>query len=299
MSRAASLTLFVLAAVVVTGSAGCTSTVRSATHAAVPVVVDESLGAFEDPQNRERLEKILGSPEMQAAIRETSHALVRGALEPGTDLRVQEGTAALTDTVAEVLARDLRDRILPATVQGMRESLRDGLTTEDRRAVLATVNGAIAQATATALRSASAEMPRSFGPAVQAALVESLNSPELHAAVAGILADAARASLLSSRDLLVDLHQRSDGNGPVLQLFDRVQRMLERTVLATFAAGALLGALFIWAMRYFRGESRGGPSRRVWPGPPGGEAGGPSGPSEGGAPRGSSARLDPSATRAT
>jgi len=298
MSRAASLTLFVLAAAAVMGSAGCTSTVRSASRAAVPVVVDESLGAFEDPQNRERLEQILGSPEMQAAIRETSHALVRGALEPGTDLRVQEGTAALTDTVAEVLARDLRDRILPATVEGMRESLREGLTPDDRRAVLAAVNGAIAQATATALRSASAELPRSFGPAIQAAVVESLNSPELHAAVASILADAARASLVSSRDLLTDLH-RSDGNGPVVQLVDRVQRMLVKTVFATFGAGALLGALFIWAMRYFRGESRGGPSRRVWPGPPGGEAGGASGPPEGGASRGSSARLDPSATRAT
>ena len=266
MSRAASLTLFVLAAAAVMGSAGCTSTVRSASRAEVPVVVDESLGAFEDPQNRERLEQILGSPEMQAAIRETSHALVRGALEPGTDLRVQEGTAALTDTVAEVLARDLRDRILPATVEGMRESLREGLTPDDRRAVLAAVNGAIAQATATALRSASAELPRSFGPAIQAAVVESLNSPELHAAVASILADAARASLVSSRDLLTDLH-RSDGNGPVVQLVDRVQRMLVKTVFATFGAGALLGALFIWAMRYFRGESRGGPSRRVWPGP--------------------------------
>jgi hypothetical protein len=298
MSRAASLTLFVLAAAAVMGSAGCTSTVRSASRAAVPVVVDESLGAFEDPQNRERLEQILGSPEMQAAIRETSQALVRGALEPGTDLKVQEGTAALTDTVAEVLARDLRDRILPATVEGMRESLREGLTPDDRRAVLAAVNGAIAQATATALRSASSEIPRSFGPAVQAAVVESLNSPELHAAVSSILADAARASLVSSRDLLTDLH-RSDGNGPVVQLVDRVQRMLVRTVLATFGAGALLGALFVWAMRYFRGESRGGPSRRVWPGPPGGEAGGPSGPFEGGAPRGESARLDPSATRAT
>jgi hypothetical protein len=298
MSRAASLTLFVLAAAAVAASAGCTSTVRSASRAAVPVVVDESLGAFEDPQNRVRLEQILASPEMQAAIRETSHALVRGALEPGTDLKVQEGTAVLTDTVAEVLARDLRDRILPATVEGMRESLREGVTPDDRRAVLAAVNGAIAQATATALRSASAEIPRSFGPAVQAAVVESLNSPDVHAAVASILADAARASLVSSRDLLTDLH-RSDGNGPVVQLVDRVQRMLVKTVFATFGAGALLGALFVWAMRYFRGESRGGPSRRVWPGPPGGEAGGPSGPPEGGAPRGSSARLDPSATRAT
>jgi len=266
MSRAAPLTLFVLAAAVI-ASAGCTSTVRSASRAAVPVVVDESLGAFEDARNRQRLEQILGSPEMQSAIRETSHALVRGAVESGTEVQVQEVTAALTDTVAEVLARDLRERILPATVQGMRESLRDAVTKDDQQAVLAVVNRAIEQATGSALRSASAEIPRSIGPAMRVAVVDSLNSPELRAAVSGITADATRSALLSSRDLILELRERSEGaerSGPVVQLVDHVQRMLERTVLATFGAGALLGALFIWALRYFRGESRAGPSRRDW-----------------------------------
>lgn len=297
MARAARLTLFVLfAAAAMVASAGCTSTVRSASRAAVPVIVDETLGAFEDPQNRERVAQILASPEMQAAIRETSHALVRGALEPGTDLKVQEGTAALTDTVAEVLARDLRDRILPATVQGIRESLREALTKGDARALQAVLSGAIGQATTTALRAASAELPQSFGPAVRAAVVEGLNSPELHSAVAGVISDATRSTLLSSRDVIVDLRERNEGNGPIVQLVDHVQGMLERTVLATFGAGALLGALFIWAMRYFRGESRSGrPSRRVWPGPPGGT---PSGASDIDAARGPSA-LDPPAPRAT
>jgi hypothetical protein len=291
MARAARLTLFVLFAAAMMASAGCTSTVRSASRAAVPVVVDETLGAFEDPQNRERVEQILASPEMQAAIRETSHALVRGALEPGTDLNVQEATAALTDTVAELLARDLRERILPATVQGMRESL----TNDDARAVQAVVSAAIGRATTTALRAAAAELPNSFGPAVRAAVVEGLNSPELHSAIAGVISDATRATLLGSRDVITELRGRNEGSGPLLQLVDHVQKMLERTVLATFGAGALLGVLFIWAMRYFRGESWDRRSRRVWPGPPGGP---PPGPSDIDAPRGASA-LDPRAPRAT
>lgn len=295
MARAARLTLFVLSAAAMMASAGCTSTVRSASRAAVPVVVDETLAAFEDPQNRERVEQILASPEMQAAIRETSHALVRGALEPGTDLKVQEGTAVLTDTVAEVLAQDLRDRILPATVQGLRESLRESLTKDDARAVQALVSGAIGQATTTALRAASAELPNSFGPAVRAAVVQGLNSPELHSAIAGVISDATRSTLLSSRDVIADLRGRNEGNGPLVQLVDHVQKMLERMILATFAAGALLGALFIWAMRYLGGDFRGRPPRRVWPGPPGGA---PSGPSDIDAGRGSSG-LDPPAPRAT
>jgi hypothetical protein len=270
MARAARLTLFVLSAAAMMASVGCTSTVRSASRAAVPVVVDQTLVAFEDPQNRERVEQILGSPEMQAAIRETSRALVRGALESGTDPGVPEAAAQLTDTIAEALARNLRDTIVPATIQGMHESVRDALTTDDAKALQAVFSGAVGRATTTALRSVAAEIPNSLGPAVRGAVVEGLNSPELHTAIAGVIADATRSTLLASRDVIVDLRGRNEGSGPLLQLVDHVQKMLERTVVATFGLGALLGALFIWAMRYFRGEPPGGPPRRVWPGPPGG-----------------------------
>ncbi len=306
-------TLVMLAVLAIGASAGCAGTVRSASRAAVPVVVDESLASFEDSHNRERLEQILGTPEMQAAIRETAHGLVQGALEPGMDARAQRYTAELTDTVAEVLARDLRDRIIPATVKGMRDSLRDSLTADDRRALLSAVDGAIAQATATAIRSASAEFPRSMAPAMRSAIVESLSSPDLHAAFDALAADATRSALVSSRDVLVELHDRYEGTGPVVQLVDRIQRMLERTVVATFAAGTLLGAFFIFAMRYFRGDAPG--PRRVWRGrgpggargpgggvPPG-SPGSPASPTSGGSAEESPAqrgvRLDPSPTRAS
>jgi hypothetical protein len=291
-------TLVMLAALAAT-SAGCAGTVRSASRAAVPVIVDESLGAFEDAHNRERLEQILGTPEMQGAIRETARGLVQGALGPGADASAQRYTAELTDTVAEVLARDLRDRIIPATVKGMRESLRDSLTADDRRAMFALVNGAIAQATATAIRSASVEFPRSMAPAMREAIVESLNSPDLHAALGGMAADATRSALVSSRDVLVELHDRYEGTGPVVQLVDRIQRMLERTIVATFAVGTLLGAFFIFAMRYFRGDAPG--TRRVWRGrgPGGGASPGSGSPADESPAERAGARLDPSPTRAS
>jgi len=103
-------------------------------------------------------------------------------------------------------------------------------------------------------------------------------------------ADATRAALLSSRDVIADLHERNEGTGPVMQLVDRVQRVLERMLVTTFGAGVLLGAAFIWASRYFR---RGGGGRR---GPPGGEPT-PREPPERAVDRPS--RLDPSPTRAT
>ena len=229
---------------------------------------------------------------MQGAIEETARAFVHGAIAPGTEEQVRELTAALTETVAEVLARDIPERIVPATVEGMRASLREALSPEDRRAVLNAVGGAVAQATTTAIRSASVELPRSLAPAMRAALVDSLNSPDLHEAIAGVTADAMRSALLSSRDLIIELHDRSEGSGPIVQLIDRMQRMLERTIVVTFCIGALLGAIAVWASRHFRRGSGSGPPGPAPSEPASWQGRGPSGER-------APARLDPSATRAT
>jgi hypothetical protein len=302
MSRAASLALFLLAVFALTATAGCTATVRSASRAAVPVVVDQSLTAFEDPHNRERFEQILGSPEMQGAIEETARALVHGAVARGTfdadtEERIQAVASSLTDAVAQVLAKDIRDRILPATVEGMRASLREAISPTDKREVLGAVDALVAEATTTALRSAARELPHSLAPAMRAAIVESLNAPELHSALAGVTADAIRSALISSRDLIIQLHEQSEGTGPVAQLVDRVERMLVRTVVGTFGIGALLGALLMWASRHLPRGGRG--SRPSGHGPPSRD---PSqGPSQDGgeAERSPARRLDPSPTRAT
>jgi hypothetical protein len=301
MSRGSSPALFFFALFALTANAGCTGTVRSASRAAVPVVVDESLTAFEDPHNRERFEQILGSPEMQGAIEETARALVHGAVARGTgafdadtEERVQAVAATLTDTVAQVLAREIRDTILPATVEGMRESLREGISPADQRKILGAVDGLVAHATTTALQSAAFELPRSLGPAMRAAIVEGLNAPELRSAIAGVTADAIRSALLSSRDLIIQLHDQSEGTGPIAQLVDRIERTLVRILVATFAIGALLGALLMWASRHLPRGGRG--SRPSGDGPPAADASQDGGPP---ADRGPARRLDPSPTRAT
>ena len=157
----------------------------------MPVVVDESLRSFEDPRNRERFEQILGSPEMQGAIQETARALVEGALEPGDRASTSQ---SVTDSMADVLARDIRDRILPA------DRRRDARFAE-RRLLAAGPAGHAAlsstrpwrRATAAAIRSASAELPSTLAPAMRGALVDSLNSPELHAAVVRVSRPTRRA----------------------------------------------------------------------------------------------------------
>jgi hypothetical protein len=271
---------------------GCLNgSVRSATSAAVPVVVDESLTSFEDPRNRERFEKIIASPEMQGAIQHAARALVEGALEPGSTGTYVE---TLTDSMADILARDIRDRILPATVAGMRDQLSRAFTDADRRAAFRLLDAAVAEATASAIRSASSEIPRSLVPAMRTSMVDSLNAPDVHAAFASITADATRTALVSSRDLITELRERDQGTGPVYQLVNHVQRMLERVIVVTFLVGALLGSVLVWASRYVRrGSGPSGPDRRG----PGHAPPAPGDPAAG-EPR-PPGRLDPSPARAT
>jgi hypothetical protein len=295
MTRAPSLALLVLTGFALTTSACLGGSVRSATSAAVPVFVDETLSSFENPRNRERVEQILGSPEMQGAIQETARALVQGALEPGTDHHIE----SLTDSMADVLARDLRDRILPAVVAGMRDSLNSAFSQEDRRAMSRFMNAAVTEATAAAIRSAAVELPRTLAPAMRGALVDSLNAPDLRAAITSVSADATRSALLSSRDVIAQMHERDEGQGPVFQLVDRVQRMLERVVVVTFLLGALLGSFIVWASRHVR-RGGGGPSGPGWRGPSGDH--GPPAPRASdveASGHGGPGRLDPSPARAS
>ena len=245
----------------------------------MPVVIDESLASLEDARNRERIEQILGTPEMQRAIQETASAVTTGALAPDAVGHLQGVTAELTHTVADVLARDLREKIIPASVEGMKESLRDALSPEAVAAATSALRHAVSQATDAAIESAARDLPRTLAPALRASIVESLDSPDLRASVAGIAADATRAALLSSRDVIIELRdQHGEEAGLVDHLVDRVQRLLIATIAGTFAIGAALGALIVGLVRLRRGSGREPPS-----------------PSS---PRAPASRLDPAPTRA-
>jgi hypothetical protein len=266
------------------GCAGAfTSASVKASRAMVPVVVDESLASLEDARNRERIEQILGTPEMQRAIQETATAVTTGALAPDAVEHLQGVTAELTDTVADVLARDLREKIIPASIAGMQASLHDALSPQTVAAATSAIRRAVAQATDAAMQSAARDLPTTLAPALRASIVEGLDSPELRAAVAGIASDTTRAALLSSRDVIIELREHNEEEGLFDHLVDRVQRMLIATIAATFAIGAALGALVVGVLRLRRGSGRGPPSPSS-----------PAAPEQGQR----SARLDPQPTRA-
>jgi hypothetical protein len=252
----------------------------NASRSAVPVIVDEGLGAFEDPVNRQRLAAIMGSPEMQQAIREAAEAAIAGALEPTAESRGRAFAAGVTDSVADAMARDIRDKIVPAAVDAMHEAFDEANTPEERSAVRRFIDESVSQATTAAVRSASKELPTTLAPALRQALVENLNSPELRQAVSGVAADATRSALLSSRDVILQLREQGDKTGPFEHILERIERLLVVSIAVTFVIGTLLGALGLHALRH---RSLGGPR-----GP------GPAEPASGPPPR-----LDRAAPRAT
>jgi hypothetical protein len=254
------------AAAAIAGATGCTgSSIRSGavtvSQAAVPVAVDETLGAFEDPLNRTRLEQILGTPEMQRAIQDTAQAAVLGILQPETGERAGALGADITHAALEALTEDIQQKIIPAAVEAMRDAIREAVTPESSEAMRHMLDTAVRQATTSAIRSASAEIPSTLAPSIRAALIENLNSADLRQAVDGIAADATRSALLSSRDVILDLRGRDGPAGPfehlvtrMERLLDRIEKMLVAVMIAAFAGVAALVGLGVWAVRRLRRE---------------------------------------------
>src|SRR5262249_4760558 len=150
--------ILALARVVVaaTALAGCAESVRSAVteakRAAVPVLVDESLKSMEDARNRERIERILATPEVRQAIQQAAASGARGAIAGALEERetiagaIDDVVASSTRTVARNVAAVFPGTLAPV----LRETLVSTLTSPDVRTAL---DGLTAEATRTALLS--------------------------------------------------------------------------------------------------------------------------------------------------
>jgi hypothetical protein len=212
----------------------------------VPAVVDESLRSFEDPATRARLARIVGSPEIQQAIEETSQALVVGVLGADVGERGRAVAAALTAGIADALAEAIREKLVPAAAAGLRTTL-SAISEEDKRTLQRALAESVREATLAALRTTAHQLPGAIGPSLRSAMTESLSAPDLRASVSGLASDATRSALLSSRDVLLQLHEDNDVFGAAIidHLLDRLRSLLVVAIVATFASGVLVGVLGI------------------------------------------------------
>jgi hypothetical protein len=209
---------------------GCEATVRSAANEvpriAVPITVDTLLDSLEDPRVRERIARLMETPEMQRAVGESGAAAVRGALEGAASEETRQRLTALSTEIAEAFTRAVAEGLSPDQALGR------------------ALNGSIARVTRESVRAAAGEVPASLGPAVRQSLIKELATPELRKAIADTTADVTRETLVKSRDVIEDMQAQPHRGG----LIERVDRLLLFGWLLGIA-GAVGGAvLFTRAM---------------------------------------------------
>lgn len=177
---------------------GCGATVRSAANEvpriAVPITVDEALKTLEDPQTRERVARVMATPEMQRAVQDFGIAVLRGAVEGGSGTEARERLRGLAAGLADDFTRTLAEQLSREVVPAVRSSLAQPLSAEEEARFQALTAG-LSDQFAHAL---GLELTREVIPAARASLVRPL-SPEqekaLSDALSEVAGDATRASL--------------------------------------------------------------------------------------------------------
>jgi len=228
--------------------AGCAGVgAVNASRRAVPVVVDESLRSFELDANRERLARIVSSPEIQGMVRQAAKDSVQGLLAGASEDQAHDLVVGLVGAITDALARDLREKLVPA----VRAELLAPMRAEDRDAMKGAVDDAVTEATRTSVRAAAEELPTSVAPAVASSLVATLGAPALQEALDRTVSDATRSALVASADVMRGMR---GAEGPTL--VQRLTRLLTVSLIAAFLIGAGFLALTLWAVNLTRQARR-------------------------------------------
>lgn len=235
--------------------AGCGSTVRTAAYdvprIAVPITIDETIGALEDPVTRERIARVLATPEMRRAIEEIAASATRGALAEASteqvDARLEELVVRLTATFSRAFIGDLREELGEAAASPEYAAA--------QRRIERDLSSLVAAATRSSLRTAAEELPETIGPAVRTSLVNELRSPELREGLAITVSEITRQTLVSSRDVIREMRAEADTAG-VGSVFDQFRQMVALAWSASIVLVAALFALLAWALQTRRRTKR-------------------------------------------
>jgi hypothetical protein len=211
-------------------TAGCAGALQRAAaeapRVATPVVIDETLKAFEGEPNRRRVAAILATPEMQQAIGELGSAFGDGAASNLADEAAQAHVEEFAKRLTEVITRAMAGEVLTAVNQG---------------AVQDTVRGLVATATEQATRTLAMEITTTLAPAIQAAVADGLRSPDMNDALRETTRTLSREAVVATQGAVNDMHKEQTGH----TLRERIMRALARTWIVAFVLGAFSFALLI------------------------------------------------------
>jgi hypothetical protein len=211
-------------------TAGCVGAVQSAAaeapRVATPVVIDETLKAFEGETNRQRVAAIVATPEMQQAIAELGSAFGDGA------------AANLADETAQAHVEEFAERLTGVISRAMTAGL---LTAASQGAMQDTIRGLVATATEQATRTLALEITTTLAPAIRAAVADGLRSPDMNDALRETTRTLSRETVVATHGAVDEMHKEQTGQ----TLRDRIMKALARTWIVAFLLGAFSLALLI------------------------------------------------------
>jgi hypothetical protein len=132
-------------------ASGCGVSVRSAAtevpRIATPAVIDASLGSFEDPQVRERVARVMGTPEMQQAVRDAAAAAVSGGVREFLTTAMDARATQVAESVAGALVRGGAAEIPRTLAPAVRQAIVESLDSPDMRNALRDTTREVVRAT--------------------------------------------------------------------------------------------------------------------------------------------------------
>jgi hypothetical protein len=179
-----------------------------------------------------------------ASVRTAATTLPRAAVPVVVDesLNALE-TPVNLERVRGIVATPQMDQTIRDAARSATRGAMAGLT-EERAALLYAVNETAAGATRSAVRATADELPQTVAPAVREAFVSTLESPDVRAALDSATAEATRAALLTSHDVIRQLHEEQGAD-----VLARLQRWLVVCLIGACALGTTALGVFVWAMR--------------------------------------------------
>lgn len=194
---------------------GCAPAVRGTAKNATEGAAVGAVQSLSDPATRQRVAEIVGSPEMQKAIRELSDDVTSGVVD-----------AMGSDEIAarsERLARAITDSVTRVAVDA---ALSQATTPINERTLKDAVEAATARAVDTGMRRMAEDMPRTLGPAVGAMVREQLvpslralaTDPDLRASLAPVVFELSRQAVFGGNEATAELAREKPKEGALAQL---------------------------------------------------------------------------------
>lgn len=168
----------------------CVGATDRLVRTAVPASIQETLRAFDDPENHATLVRLLEDPELHEAAEELVAAVARGAVDGATDAQQARELEVLSEsyvrTLSATLAEVLDEEISPAATRSVQRIVGGAITSavgpNKKRLTSSFVDGVTRTAVVALMQSTADGLRDDIGPALGTVIRDDVG-PALHAMI--------------------------------------------------------------------------------------------------------------------